>query len=391
MTQPGVLSETLVLKPLRRVSPSRFFSLTECALREILSASHQAPLLPSSPAARLGSAIHRLLEAAGKGALREINLTAIERVWGELVEQTEQGMRQSWLERSLVPLSRAIPHYEVRKIRACHKAEEVARAVGVVPHARSTSAPGPDRFESWIETSDGLVGGSIDEIQETTAGTILRDYKSGHIIERQADGSASDIDEKYKLQLKLYAALFGAKYGRWPTKLEVVPLQGSEKEISFTPVECDRLLSAAIATLKELNDRINQALRLSDHEQAIASFANPTPDHCRNCCFRPSCKSYQAAHDFSQSDDWPRDVWGTVSEFKILGNKRLTLAVRMASPRAGSIRVRGLTGTNDRHPALKYIREGEQVAIYNLKGKVELGELRETMSTVIYLEPKKLA
>ena len=61
----------------------------------------------------------------------------------------------------------------------------------------------------------------------------------------------------------------------------------------------------------------------------------------------------------------------------------------MAGPRAGSIRVRGLTGTSDRHPALKFIREGEQVAIYNLKGNAELGELRETMSTVVYLEAKK--
>ncbi len=206
--RPGILPETPVLQPLRRVSPSRFFSLKECALREIWSASRQESLLPPSPAAQLGTVIHRLLEAAGKGTLNAGNPADIENIWQKLVERTEQGMLQSWLQRSL-------------------------------------------------------------------------------------------------------AALFASKQGRWPIKLEVVPLQGPEKDIPFEPAECESLLREATYTLKQVNDQIGQALKLSDPEKAAVSFANPSPASCRNCCFRPSCKAYQTArNNLSQNRDWPRDVWG---------------------------------------------------------------------------------
>lgn len=384
--QPGILPETPVLQPLRRVSPSRFFSLKECALREIWSASRQESLLPPSPAAQLGIVIHRLLEAAGKGTLADGNSAEIESIWQKLIERAEQGMRQSWLQRSLLPLSETIPQYQVRKIRACKKAAEVAKAAG--RHTEFSGTERPDRFESWIETADGLVAGSIDQIQETENGTVLRDYKSGYIIEKKAADAISGVEEKYKLQLKLYAALFASKHGRWPVKLEVVPLQGPEKDIPFEPAECDSLLREAIYTLKQVNDQIGQALRSSDPEKAIAAFANPSATSCRNCCFRPSCKAYQTARDYlSQSRDWPRDVWGSVCEFKLLGNQKFALAVKMTSGNEKPVRIRGLASTADRHPALKFMREGAHVALYNLKGQVEGSELAETLSTVIYLIP----
>ncbi len=385
--RPGILPETPVLQPLRRVSPSRFFSLKECALREIWSASRQESLLPPSPAAQLGTVIHRLLEAAGKGTLNAGNPADIENIWQKLVERTEQGMLQSWLQRSLVPLRGTIPQFQVRKIRACKKAAEVARAAG-----RYTEYPGTerlDRFESWIETPDGLVAGSIDQIQETKNGAILRDYKSGYIIEKKPEDAISEVEEKYKLQLKLYAALFASKQGRWPIKLEVVPLQGPEKDIPFEPAECESLLREATYTLKQVNDQIGQALKLSDPEKAAVSFANPSPASCRNCCFRPSCKAYQTArNNLSQNRDWPRDVWGSVCEFKLLGNQKVALAVKMSSRPEKPIRIRGLASNADRHPALEFMREGERIAVYNLKGQIEGCEFVETLSTVIYLVPE---
>lgn len=66
MVQPGVLPRTPSIHPLKRISPSRFISLRECALREVWTANRQPSLLPTSPVAKLGTAIHKLLELAGK-------------------------------------------------------------------------------------------------------------------------------------------------------------------------------------------------------------------------------------------------------------------------------------------------------------------------------------
>ena len=72
----GVLEFTPRIEALKTISPSRFTALQECALREVWAASQTPQLLPSSPSARLGSIIHRLLQEAGEGRL--INLASAE-------------------------------------------------------------------------------------------------------------------------------------------------------------------------------------------------------------------------------------------------------------------------------------------------------------------------
>lgn len=355
-------------------------------MREIWGASRQQPLLPNSPAARLGSVIHRLFEISGKGLIKNIEPVEIQQVWDALVKKTEQEMDQSWLERALVPLKRTVLQYEVRRIRACTRAEEIlsARASAEGGEAEKRSR----RFETWIETKDGLVGGTIDEIQETDAGAVLRDYKSGYITTAAPEGKAREIDKKYSLQLKLYAALFASEYQRWPVRIEIVPLQGSAQAIAFNPSECEVLLNEAVSTLNELNQRINQHLRSANQATNGSEFANPTAENCRFCLFRPNCKAYRASRDLSGDSDWPLDVWGTVNEFRLLRNGRLTLSI--TAPNKKSIRVRGLTATSERHPAISVIREGEDVAIFNLRGNTDRGDLSESQSTVIYLDSKNL-
>jgi RecB family exonuclease len=382
MTTPGVLPQTLALRPLKQISPSKFLSLTECSLREIWSASRQQPSLPNSPAARLGSVIHQLLEISGKGLIKTIDEAEVRNVWDGLIRKTEQEMGQSWLERVLVPLNQTVPQYEVRRIRACMRSKEILSA-------RASAAPAQSgrrlsSFETWIETSDGLVGGAIDEIQETEAGAVLRDYKSGYIAKAAQENAAAEIDTKYTVQLKLYAALFASKYQRWPARIEIVPLQGAEQVIDFNPSECKALLHEAVVTLNELNREINRHLSSVDEQRNESAFANPSPENCRFCLFRPNCTGYRASRDLREDSDWPLDVWGTVSEFRLLGNGRLTIAI--TRPNKKTVRVRGLTGTSERHPAVTIIREGQEVAIFNLRGNKSRGDFSESQSTVMYLD-----
>ena len=120
--------ESLVVKPFRRVSPSRYTAMQACLLREVWSASGNEPLLPPSPLAELGSLIHRLLEAAGRGQLNGGGNGKVDATWEELVSQSEKKMALSALRKHQIPLSRSIPDFEVRKLRACRRAAEIAAA-----------------------------------------------------------------------------------------------------------------------------------------------------------------------------------------------------------------------------------------------------------------------
>src|SRR5262249_34024303 len=132
---PGILDCTLEIAPIRRVSPSRYEGLKGCALREAWAAAGQEPLLPLPPAARIGIAIHQLLEEAGKGHLAPAERAVVERRWEELVARVESAMSGSWLERQFVPVRSAVPDLEVRRLRAQERALAIAHAAGTAGRA----------------------------------------------------------------------------------------------------------------------------------------------------------------------------------------------------------------------------------------------------------------
>lgn len=385
MVQQGVLPPAPTLRPLNRISPSRFVALSTCPLQEIWAGSREAALLPRSPTAKLGTIIHRLLEQAGKGLLEDDD-PGIEERWSELVNEVEKEMRQSWLEKSLTPLSKTVPQYTVRKIRACKKAREIASDRW--PSQQSFRTKSLSRYESWVESSDRLIGGSIDQVLETADGVVLRDFKSGQVTDSEDQSAGMEVKESYKVQLKLYASLFASKHGRWPTRLEVVPLQGPVKEVSFTHDECEELLAGAIKKLRSLNKRIYEVAIGREPIHVAYVFANPSPSACGFCSYRPSCTAYDLASSPDAADAaWPRDIRGVISEFKLLGNNKLGLTIKVNGKPHRLARVRGIDSSPERHPALRHIREGEKLGIYNLKGSRERLEFSQTASTTIYVIP----
>src|SRR3990167_216977 len=92
------------LQPLKRISPSRFTALRNCALKEIWAANRVPGLLPASPAAKLGIVCHKLFEIATNRPLQTEDelLTA----WNEICSEVENGMRANPLESHLVPLAK---------------------------------------------------------------------------------------------------------------------------------------------------------------------------------------------------------------------------------------------------------------------------------------------
>lgn len=379
-TPPGVLPPAPDLQPLGPISPSRFVGLQSCALREVLAASRTPALLPTAPAARLGSVVHRLLEYAGRGRFVGIGSAAIEARWEELVQASERSAARSWLDRHLLPLSTAIPDYEVRKLRALAGASALAETAALKP---APTEPGHHQFlgyELAVATPDGQAAGRIDAVIFGENGPIIRDYKSGAIHE-VGDTGERGIKEAYSSQLKLYAAIYAAMAGTWPARLELVPVGAEPEPVEFTVGECTSLLASAL----RLRDRINGIVKSGTSSPAImAQLATPTPTACGHCPYRPLCAPYGDALASGGNSGWPSDLRGELRGVQALGNGRLMALLHTAD---GTFRIRGLDPDPERHPALGQSTPGDRIAAFSLRPAGSTTSFSEGPFSVLYKIP----
>jgi hypothetical protein len=334
------------------------------------------------PAARLGTVIHRLLEEAGSGKLIDVTYSEVERHWEELIARAEETLIASWLDRHLVPLSRFIPDYEVRRLRACKRAYELSQTnIQASNHAYK----GFERFgnELWVESRDGLIGGYIDSVVTSPDGPIIRDFKSGSVVETDSLQPPSAIKPEYEVQLKLYAALYATTTGIWPAKLELVPLQGEPIQVPHDPTECLTLLGDASRRLQQTNEVIlSRSLALNRLEEHLA---DPDDAHCRFCPFRPSCSVYQQYNaDAQVVARTPYDAIGTLTEIRTMGNSTVMISVEGNGQASRMKRVRNLAPNSSRHPALEYLQKGDRVGLFNLKSSGSKDSFTETPLTTIY-------
>jgi hypothetical protein len=372
----------LLVKQLYRVSPSRYTAMKECLLREVWTASGNKPLLPLSPLAELGSVIHQLLEAAGSNQLDDGGKASVETIWDGLISKVERKMMLSPLSKHFVPLSKNVPDFEVRKLRACHRAAEITHdAVRNIKY-QAKQSPEQTGFELWVENDTGEVGGYIDYVMMTEDGLVLRDYKSGAVLDSRTGGGLGQIKQAYKMQLLLYAALYHNKYGMWPVRLEVVPLQGTPVNVVFDPEEAEHLLREASAFLRTANQRVAQ---VEKGNSEAADLATPRANHCGFCLFRPACQVYWTARKQEPEEKWPADVQGFLRKTTYLRNGKMCMRIVEDDSFTSSIAtVRNLTDCVHRHPLLHRIGIGGKVAIYSLEYNYHSGDYRETQNTVIY-------
>ena len=374
--------ESLVMKPFRRMSPSRYTAMHTCLLREVWSASGNEPLLPSSPLAELGSVIHRLLEVAGRGQLDGGRNGKVDATWKDLISQAEKKMALSALRQHQVPLSRSIPDFEVRKLRACHRAAEIAHDAFQSDDNRSRQCPHPTGFELWVESHDGQVGGYIDRVTMTKDGVILLDYKSGVILSPGTGGGPGELKRTYKEQMELYAGLYRLKCGAWPIGLRILPLQGTPVEVVLDPENSERLLAEANKFLCAANERIAE---VKNGSAEITVLALPQAVHCRLCLFRPACQAYWIAREQESQEKWPADIRGVLRETTRLRNGKVCMRIAQGNSATSSFfTIRNLTDCTDRHPLLHHTQPGSRVAIYGLKYHYRSGDYTETQNTFIY-------
>jgi hypothetical protein len=375
-------SRNLVLKPIRRVSPSRYTAMRSCLLREVWTAAGNEPLLSPSPLAELGTVIHELLGVAGRGELEDGGHDGIERTWVDLVALAEKRMALSALQRHQVPLTRSIPDYEVRKLRAFHRAAEIA-GVAVRAHGgRPRQGREHTGCEVWVESHDGQIGGYIDRATMTEEGVVLSDYKSGAVLISEKGTCSHVAGRAHKEQLLLYAALYRLTFRVWPARLEIVPLQGTAVAVPYDADEAEGLLADAVAFLQDANRRIAE---VENGCGQTAGLASPCAGNCRICLFRPACQAYWSARTQGAQAKWPADVRGSVYDVTRLRNGKVCMRIAQREPLTPScITVRNLTAGVARHPLLHKAQPGATVALYGLERSYHSGDYAETQNTVIF-------
>jgi RecB family exonuclease len=363
---------------LAQLSPSVLPYFALCHLRGVWSASRQATLLPTGPGARVGNVAHQLLEEAARGSLHSTDAAA--QRWAELIEQTEARMASDPFEKRFLPLRRKFARYEVVRLEALARAAELFNNFRDRPTQVGVGRVGFG-VEFRVHSTDDLIVGRIDRVFHTADGPVLQDYKSGALFD-PSDADRSEIRPQYITQLHLYAALYHETTGVWPSRLQLIPLNGAARDVDFMPAMCEDLLDASKQILREVNDFLATA---SDWEEIEARLATPSPVACRHCGYRPSCSKYISLLPTEPDAGWPIDFVGSYAQASLLGNGRfmLLLATKTGTP----IYVRSIPSDDAKELLLADTLPGTAVGAFNLSKTQapNVGEFGDF--TVIYISP----
>jgi len=349
------------LKQLNRISPSKYFSLQACILREIWSADTQINgLLPAAAIIKIGTVAHKVLELTVKGSVK--NEEDAVKQWDIEVKAIEEEMSSNWLEKHLLPLSKRARYYEVKRQQCLIMVRSILLRGGISGITRHSSI----QAEVWVESHNGKVAGKIDVVRQTSEGIQIVDYKTGAVLD--IDAGTDVVKQEYQQQLKIYAALYNEKYCNWPEHLVILTLGHKEYDIPFTRKECTELLEKASARLDEVNVMITSAYNTKE-------LANPTPDNCRYCAYRPACEAYWAARDLTGL--WPIDCFGRIIDKRVLNNGNLRITLSNGTNNAV---IRGLDP--ERHKICNL--SDNDVYFYNLNADSTPGYYSENLLTTFY-------
>ena len=344
------------LSPLRRISPSSYFQFMQCTLRAVWQANGKMSILPVSPAARLGSVAHRILDLAGRG---RIDSESLYEAWEDAVSRVERQMCHAG-EAHLIPLCNGARRYEVKKSLTLAAARRITAEFPASSISEATVGHAA-RSEVWLESSDGLLGGFVDRIVPGKHGVEIVDYKTGAVTDQRT----GNVKEAYEVQLLLYAWLYHENDGEWPARLTVTTLAGAKHDVPMDVTQACQLVDEARCRLREI------ILAGSPPE----SLANPSPAACAFCGYRPACKKYWEKRE--QSPKWPTDVLGTLSSVEMLGNGTLFIVLGTGEQR---VTVRGLSPGR-----FEFLMQAVPAAMLcNLRSDVAKASYRQTHLTTGY-------
>lgn len=346
-------------KEIKRISPSQFYSMKNCAYKSLLAeAFDKKPLLPLSPNAYFGTVLHKMLELIAKGIVKSEDDFNTE--FDKQVKALEEDLKQKGFG-FFVPLKVKLRNFGLKKIQ-------------LKKHLRSESdkitSSGYIKFhsEKWFESNDKLIGGKVDLVIENGNEIEIIDFKTGAITQDCLDDEGeiySDVKNEYKEQLKLYAYLYFENTNKFPTDLSLVDLAKQKFPVEFSEEECKSLFDEAKSLLKSTNDSIK-----------TKSFsANPKQENCKYCLYRPACSFF---HKKLETDFSFNDVLGEIKDVKKFQNGNVSLFLQN-----GNMNLTIKNFSEEEFDELNR-NKNKQIRIYNVRNEAKEFVYSATDTTIIY-------
>jgi hypothetical protein len=288
-------------------------------------------------------------------------------------------MQARWLERNFVPLRRNVRGLEVRRLSAFARALQIASTLRQPNDGESGFGP-----ECTLESIDGKVKGRLDVVYPSEDGVVIRDYKTGAILEEDENG-VEEIKSDYVIQLKLYAALYAERHCVWPSRLELCGLDDKLHPVLFSQAECVKTLQDAKDLLSETN---NQITSIRSGQMSLTVLANPSHAACRFCGYRPICPAYRSTTIANPGDGQTQfcDIWGVVKGTSKSRLGLLNLSLSNARGEPPLITIEGFDPSPDRNPALAILMAGKRAGVFNVRRTQSPEKFKAGDYTVVYSE-----
>jgi CRISPR/Cas system-associated exonuclease Cas4 (RecB family) len=346
-------------KEIKRISPSQFYSMKNCAYKSLLAeAFDKKPLLPLSPNAYFGIVLHKMLELIARGIVKSEDHFNSE--FENQVKILESDLQSNGFG-FFVPIKVKLRNFGLKKI-------QLKKHLPIGSENSTRFSKTKFYSEKWFESKDKLIAGKIDLVIENESSIEIIDFKTGTIRQDFLDDEGEvypDIKDEYKEQLKLYAYLYFENTNKFPTELSLVDLAQQKFSIEYSEGECKTLFEEAKCLLKSTNDCIN-----------TRSFsANPKEENCKYCLYRPACSFY---HEKIDSDFSNNDVFGKIKKVKRFQNGNVNLSIE-----SGTIIITIKNFNSDSFEELNNSKD-KQIKIYNLKKEAAVNVYSVTDKTMIY-------
>ena len=264
------------LQPITRLSPTLFSTLKQCLLRAALSQVKAQQTTRNSTAALLGIIVHHVLERASSINGNEDGLQIqAEAIWDKTVEQMEEDLQTSSLNRSLLPITRW-KKYNLLRARTIRRCEEIASSQGI---SETQVIASERKFDS---VRDGFTG-KPDLILKRANGLVIIDYKSAELSDDLQN--REEKLESWQQQILFYASIVKETFGEWPVGGEIRLLN---KEVISIPID-PQTVKALLEEAQALKDKYNTRIEIGVPHSELAQYS---VESCVFCEFKGSCNTF---------------------------------------------------------------------------------------------------
>jgi CRISPR/Cas system-associated exonuclease Cas4 (RecB family) len=325
-----------------RLSPTSFEVLRECRLRVAFGQQPTAGAFSGTPATRLGTACHNVLDEAVREQILQLEdwRDHVERLWDRELAAEEEHLRRE----GTVENPKRWPGYQLKRARLFQVAGRVREFLRALP------ADAEVLTEQPLSAAEGRLYGRPDLIIRSAERHQIIDYKSGGVLDRETKRPR----EAYVRQLQLYAYLEHEASGSWPTSAHLLPLHGAPVEVDVDPRRCSQLAAQALDVLDAYNAAVPDT-----------PPASPTPGHCRWCPHGSECEPFWEACDESWAPTLIAAAGAVTRAFATpLGGITVHLDVARGSLGRSDLAIKNIDPTLFDHA--QDLKEGDEVAAVGL-------------------------